>query len=233
MNNSGYLASVLNDLTEAARCLGLARDLACEMEDPLRENITLLNLAELEMRRGALNVAIDYARQAAGGLQVVGETSYRAWALTNLATYLTLRGDHVEARRHALDGLETVIQEGGRGRLVRLQLFAVLAIFAEDYAWGVRLLGHSTGEHTRTGEARGPTEQQLVDQVLAFLATRCKPEEIETWLAEGAQWPVDRAVSLILRRIVPLLTPPAGPDDAVEPPSGKSVGRVKRRKTGD
>jgi predicted ATPase/DNA-binding winged helix-turn-helix (wHTH) protein len=232
MNNSGNLAWNINDIPEAVRCLGLACALAREMEDPLRENIVLHNLGELEMRRGAIDTAIDYARHAVGGLQAVGETSHRAQALTNLGTYLTLRGDLADAGRQALDGLELVIHEGGHRWRARLQLCAVLAVYAGEYAWGASLLGHASGEQTRGGEVREPTEQQLVDQALAFLATRCKPAEIEVWLADGAKWSVDRAVALILRRIVPLLAPTVS-DDTVETHGSESTVRVERTNSGE
>jgi hypothetical protein len=132
-----------------------------------------------------------------------------------------------------LDGLELLIQEGGRGRLVRLQLCGVAAIFAGNYGWGVRLVGHCTSEHARTGEVRGPTEQRLVDEALAFAATRCKPEEIAAWLADGTQWSVDRIVALIRNKIVPLLTASVETDDAGKPQGDEPAGTAKSTRSGD
>ncbi|MGB8840842.1 MAG: winged helix-turn-helix domain-containing protein [Aliidongia sp.] len=202
MNNCGNLALIRNDLAEAARCLDIAAHLAREMGDALRENINLLNLGELELRRGALDRAIECARTAARSLKSAGEVSFRAKALTNLAAYLTLRGDYAEARHHAVDDLPLVIQEGGPWRWIRIQVWGALAAAAGEIAPAAKVRGWVNAERAKAGEIIDPMQQALDDLVLKVLETHRQPEDIEIWTADGARWSAKYAVDFIMRRII-------------------------------
>jgi tetratricopeptide (TPR) repeat protein len=65
INELGVLAQLGNDIAEAVRCFGLGRELARTLKDVLREGIILFNLGEVEFRLGAIDRAIERARESA------------------------------------------------------------------------------------------------------------------------------------------------------------------------
>jgi tetratricopeptide (TPR) repeat protein len=84
MNDLGTLANNRNQMDDAVRYYGIAFELAQTLKDIVCENITLFNLGEVEFRRGAIERAIEFAREAARGLRIGGQRPYLGWPLTNL-----------------------------------------------------------------------------------------------------------------------------------------------------
>jgi predicted ATPase/DNA-binding winged helix-turn-helix (wHTH) protein len=202
VNSRGLLASIQNDTDEAYRHLLNARHFASKMNDVLRENITLFNLGELEWRRGAIQQAKSYARKSADNLRAANELRQMTRPLTNLASYLILSGDYAEARLHATEGLRLLIEERGHWFRLRLQVWAPLLARDGDIAAAARIYGWSCAEYARTGEIREPTEQALCDLLLTLFKAHPKPEEIEAWIAEGAEWTEKDAIEFAMNHIV-------------------------------
>jgi predicted ATPase/DNA-binding winged helix-turn-helix (wHTH) protein len=202
MNDSGNLALIRNDIAEAVRCRTIAADMAEQMKDILRQNIALFNLGELEFRRGAIDQAIECAWESASNLRTAGEYYQLARPLTNLAAYLTIRGDHAESRRCAEEALPLLIKERGHWLRLHLQLWAGFAALAGQYAEAAQLIGWVDGEQARTKEIREPTEQAHYDMIWALLTANVKPDDLAAWTSRGARWSEEYTVDYTLRRIV-------------------------------
>jgi predicted ATPase/DNA-binding winged helix-turn-helix (wHTH) protein len=202
LNDGGNLAMMRNDIVEARRCLSVAIEFADRIKDTLRRNITTFNLGELEFRCGSIDEAIECASEAASGLRAAGEQFQLSRPLTNLSTYLTLRGDHAEARRYAEEALPLLVKERGHWLRLNLQVWAALAALAGLYAPAAQLIGWVSAEYVRTGEIREPTELALHEKLRALLTANVRPEDIETWTARGGRWDEDFAVDFTLRRIM-------------------------------
>jgi tetratricopeptide (TPR) repeat protein len=202
MVNCGNLAWIRNDITEAMRCLTVAGDMAEQMKDVLRQNIVLFNLGELEFRRSAIDQAIEYARASANGLRAAGEHYQLARPLTNLAAYLTIRGDYTEALIPAEEALPLLIKERGHWLWIHLQLWAAFAAFAGLYAESAQLIGWVDTEQARTQEIREPTEQRVYDLHRALLTANVTPDTLAACIAKSARWSEDDAIDYTLHRIV-------------------------------
>jgi|HubBroStandDraft_1064217.scaffolds.fasta_scaffold00046_52 predicted ATPase/DNA-binding winged helix-turn-helix (wHTH) protein len=207
MNELGNLARLVKDTDEAVRCFGLARDLARTLKDVVRESFVLFNLGEVEFRLGAIDRAIVRVRESAEIRRASGQPSYLARSLINLASYLTLRGDHAEARTHAEAALPRLIQDGGHWQRLGLQVLALHAALAGQHAFAAQLIGWVDADYVRTDEIREPTEQALRERLAGILAASLTPDDIRVWAAEGARWSPEYAVEFTLNRILPPADP--------------------------
>jgi tetratricopeptide (TPR) repeat protein len=228
MSYRGSLALIRNETDEAWRHLLNARHLASRMGDVLRENIALFNLGELECRRGNIGEAKVCARKSADNLRAANELYQLARPLTNLASYSILTGDYAEARLHARDCMEQLIEERGHWFRLRLQVWAPILAKDGDIANAARIYGWASAEYDRTGEIREPTEQLVCDVLQTPFKAYPKPEEIEIWLAEGAKWTEKDAIDFAMHYIVASARQDNSADpanllkDAGDEPSGRS-----------
>jgi predicted ATPase len=202
MTDLGSFALSRNDPEEARRHFTAVRDLARQAKDGLRENNALINLGEALFRLGAADEAIESAREAASGLRAAGQNSFLARALTNLAGYEALGGDHVGSRTSAEEALSLLIEEGGHWARLCLQGWALIAALEGRYPEAAQLNGFVDAGYRRTGEIREPTEQRIYDLVLKTLEANLAADSIQNFAADGTSWSEDRAVDFALRRIV-------------------------------
>jgi DNA-binding winged helix-turn-helix (wHTH) protein len=200
LNGLGLLASASRMPKEAMHYFGLARDLARMLEDSLREHIIVLNMGELEFAQGAIDRAIERAREAARGLQTAPIT-YRVRPLVNLATYEALRGDLAKAREYAGEALPMLADEGGHWLRFCLQVWAFLAACDGQYAEAGRLLGFVNAQLDRVGEIRELPEQQLHGRLLQKLEENLTPDSVEVWRSEGAAWNEAQAVKYVFQAL--------------------------------
>jgi DNA-binding winged helix-turn-helix (wHTH) protein len=200
LNGLGLLASMSGRPKEAMHHFGLARDLARMLEDSLREYIIVLNIGELEFGEGAIDRAIERAREAARGLQSAPIT-YRVRPIVNLATYEALQGNVRQAREHAKDVLPLLADEGGYWLRLCLLVWAFLAADSGRHADAGRLLGFIEQQSVRFGETRQKPEQQLSERLWQKLGEGLTPESIRVWCAEGAAWREDQAVKYVLETL--------------------------------
>jgi predicted ATPase len=203
MTDLGTLANSRNRIDDAARYYGIALELAQTLKDSLRENITLLNLGEVEFRRGATERAIECAREATRGLRgTTFQRPYLGWPLNNLATYLTLYGKSGEARVYAEEALSLLREEGGYWLRVCLQTLALLGACEGRHTAAAQLIGFVDAGYARSGEVREFTELQLHDRLSALLTENLAADDIAAWAAAGARWNEARAVDFALGRIL-------------------------------
>lgn len=198
----GSLAVSNNNIEEARRSYLTMRDLSHQVGDIIRFNIAVANLGEAEYRAGLFEQAIEYAREASRGFRAAGQTSYLAWALTNLVSYQVLRGHTLDARRSAEETLPLLIEQGGHWLRLGLQGWALIAALEGLYAEAAQLNGFVEADYRRAGEVREPTEQLLLNQLAALLTANLDPVVIDRFAAEGATWTEDRAADFVMHRIV-------------------------------
>ena len=209
MNERGALAVLLNDLDEARRCCAVALDLARTLKDVGRENIALANLGEVEFRRGALDRAIEYARESIQGRRAFGPVSFLGRPLVNLASYLILRGDHAEARAHAGEALPLLREEGGYWLRLCLLQWAVLGAFDGRYAAAGQILGYFKVAHADSREVLQPLDHQMCDLLSTLLAAHLSADDLAIRTDDGARWTETLAVDFALKRLVPPARSPA------------------------
>ncbi len=201
LNGLGSLAALSRMPREAMHYFGLARDLARLLSDSLREYIIVLNMGEVEFAEGAIDRAIERAREAARGLQSAPST-YRIRPIVNLATYEALQGNLRAARRHAEDLLPQLAEEGGYWLRLSLLVWALLAAEGGRHADAGRIMGFIERQFQQSGEARQRPEQLLTERVLQKLGEGLTPDSIDVWRAEGAEWVEEQAVKYVTDHLV-------------------------------
>ncbi|HVJ51143.1 MAG TPA: winged helix-turn-helix domain-containing protein [Aliidongia sp.] len=193
LNGLGLLASMNGMPKEAMHYFSLARDLARMLEDSLREYIIVLNMGELEFAEGALDRAIERAREAARGLESA-PTTYRVRPMVNLATYEALQGNLPKARQHVEEVLPLLADQGGYWLRLCLLVSAFLAAGDGRYVDAARLRGFIEQQFVLFGEARQKPEQLLSERLRQKLGEGLTPDSIGVWGGEGADWREDQAV---------------------------------------
>ena len=202
MTDLGSFALVMNEPDEACRHYLVARDLARQAKDITRENNALINLGEAECAVGAIDQAIECAREAISGLRAADQSSRCGPPLTNLASYLIFHRDYGEARLHATEALSLLIEEGGYFLKHCLQVWALIAAIEGRYPEAAQLNGFVDIRYRRSGEIRERTEQQIYDRLLEILAANLTTDNVSAFATEGSSWSEDHAVDFVFRRII-------------------------------
>ena len=202
MNDLGSLALATGDADEARQCYAMARTLARQVTDATREGIGLINLGEVEFRVGAVNQAIEFARQAADGLRSANQPFYLATSLVNLASYHVLQDNAAAARDCAAEALKLVRADGGRWLRLCLQLWALLGAREGRYAAAAQLIGFVQAGFVRSGEIREGLSQRIYDGLSAILASHLAADDMRAWAEQGASWDEEQAIAFTLSRLV-------------------------------
>jgi predicted ATPase len=203
LNILGTLSLITNDYTEARRRYTDALELAQELEDVPREGNMLLCLAEVEFNLGDVGRAIELGRDAAIRFRsTLGQRPYLAISLLNLASYLIVQDDPLEARPFAAEALSAAREEGGYVVRVLLQLWALLGALEGRPIEAARLIGFVDAGFASGGEVRQGTEQIIHDRLSDLLKTELPSAKIEACAAEGARWNEFRAVAYAFEHLV-------------------------------
>jgi predicted ATPase len=198
----GALAISMRDFAEAAEFYKNARILARELKDPVRELIALCNLAEVEFGQGAIEHAIARAREAANGFRDLGQSVRLARVQVNMAAYLALRGDCVEAQHIAWEALASLHKDGGEWLRLCLQVWALLGGLSGKNVEAAQLIGFVNADYDRSGCVREPLEQEIFRTITKCLAAALTAADIAFWNSDGAQWTADYAADFVSRMIV-------------------------------
>ena len=202
MNNLGSLALLRNELEEARHYYSVARDLAQELGDPIRENLPLVNLGVIEFRQAAIDRAIESTREAAAGLRAANYFPYLAPSLVNLSAYLVIRGDCREGRVVAEEALSLLRDEGGHWLRLCLQVWALLGAFDGRHVAAARLIGWVDADYARSAEVREPLEEKIAELLSKLLTEKYRPDDLAVWAAEGAAWTTKRALEFAAERVI-------------------------------
>ena len=190
------------DVPESLRQLAVALELAQGLGDTVRVANILVNIAETEFLDGAVDRAIERAREALGIMRSTRRTSHREWALANLASYLLVRGDLGEAHRLAEEALSAAREKGGLIVRVCLQLWALIGALDGRVEQAARLMGFVDEGHAVAGETREPTEQRIHTDLEQTLKAMMPVARIDACAAEGAGWGEQRAVAFAFDHLV-------------------------------
>ncbi len=201
LNNLGRLHSTRDAAGDAVRYFRMATDVARLLEDPLREHLVTLNLGELEFALGALDRAIERAREAIRGLAGT-PLQYRVRPIINLSTYLALQGDAVGARDAATTALGIAADQGGYWLRLCVLCWAFLADSEGRSPEAAQLLGFVDAQFARHKEARQAPEQLLTNRIVNSLEGKMSPDSLQVWLGEGAEWTETQAAKVIRARLL-------------------------------
>jgi predicted ATPase/DNA-binding winged helix-turn-helix (wHTH) protein/ribosomal protein S18 acetylase RimI-like enzyme len=211
MLTRGTLALAMKEPAEARRYYTIGLEQARAEKRILWENIFHTNLAEVEFQEGAIDQAIAHARAAATGVRAAGasDTSLLGWPLSNLASYLIARGDHVEARAYTAEALSLFLEEGGRLVQGCLRQGALIGALNGQHTAAAQLIGFVDAHHNRSGRLLEFTEQQLHDRLSTLLAAALPAADIEAHACDGAGWSERQAIDFAFEHLIaPEASPP-------------------------
>jgi DNA-binding winged helix-turn-helix (wHTH) protein len=201
LNSLGRLHSTPDASGDAMRYFRMATDVARLLEDPLREHIVTVNLGELEFALGALDRAIERAREAVRGLAGT-PLNYRVRPIVNLSTYLALQGDVAGARAAATTALGMAAEQGGYWLRLCVLCWAFLADSEGRSPEAAQLLGFVDEQFARNKDARQAPEQLLTNRIVSSLESKMSPESLQVWSGEGAEWNETQAARVIRIRLL-------------------------------
>jgi DNA-binding winged helix-turn-helix (wHTH) protein len=200
-NELGVLSSLQKKPDEAYHYFGLARDLARGLKDPLRENIILLNIGEVDYGQGFLDRAVERAREASKGLQNASP-SYRVRALINLATYLAILGRFPESAHLTREAFPLTVPDGGFWLRLCLQLCALHASDSGEYVKAALLRGFVNHGFLASGEIRQPAEADIDTRLMERLKSSIGTADAEIWFMEGSKWDEATAITFAQDRLM-------------------------------
>jgi tetratricopeptide (TPR) repeat protein len=201
VNNLGFLALSTGDADKAELYFAEMLDHSRQMEDVLRENLAIMNLAEVDFYRGDQDRAVRRAHEAADGLRSANLLAWLPWALVNLTSYLAVRGDHAEARIRGHEALLLLRKQGGHWAMLCLQVCALLIALAANYIAAAQLRGFVEAKFARSGEIREFTERRIDDMLIKLLTAHCTEGDIRSYGVEGSVWSMDRAIAFALQHV--------------------------------
>jgi DNA-binding winged helix-turn-helix (wHTH) protein len=201
LNSLGLLHSTRDAAGDALRYFRMAADVARLLEDPLREHLVTLNLGEIEFVLGALDRAIERAREAVRGLAGT-PLNYRVRPIINLSTYLALQGDVPGARDAATTAIGIAAEQGGYWFRLCVLCWAFLADSDGQRREAAQLLGFVDAQFAQHKEARQAPEQLLTNRIVSSLESKMSPESLQVWLGEGAEWSETQAARVIRARLL-------------------------------
>jgi predicted ATPase len=202
LNELGNLAQLTNDFAGATRYYTRVSKLAGKLGDPLRENLVLMNLAELAFREGDIDLAIKRVTRAARGLREAGEKIFLGQVLVNLASYLTIRGEDAEARPHAVEAVRLLGEIGGYFLRAALQLLALFGARDGRDDDAASIYGFIKGDILASGEPWQPLEQAIYDLLERILREKVAPSILAGWIVESQLWAEQHAAMFALKYLV-------------------------------
>jgi tetratricopeptide (TPR) repeat protein len=200
-NSLGSLCEIRNMPKEAKNYFDHAVDIAVSLDDTLRKNLVVVNIAEMEFNYGIADRALIRCEEAAEGLQAAPR-AYRVRPLVNLATYHAVLGNFREAFLYVGQALPLTTDDGGYWRRLCLQVWAFLAVQCGLFAHGARMIGFVDHQLLRFGEVRQKPEQRLYDQLSESLRAGLSQDSIEVWASEGARWTEAQAREFVDRHVL-------------------------------
>lgn len=183
--------------TEARR----HNDLALEMRRHLRDSSGVLashlNLAELCFMDGDVAGALDFAVRAEAEAAEHRALATRAHILGNIAGYRLAQGEiaaALEAAREALRLNRALRQDNFA--VICLEHLALAALLQGDLPRAARLVGHTEAQYRAGDQIRDRLEQAGHARLVAGLAARLGPAELQSYRAEGAAMSAEEADAL-------------------------------------
>jgi len=202
MNALGTLAAFTNNNMEARDHYIRALELARELKRLAIENMILSNLAEIEYRLGSVERAVELTREAIHGFRRLGRRDFLSVGLNNLTQYLIFQGNPSDARLVAREAFILARENGGVILRTSFEPLALLGALEGRHRQAAVLLGFTTARFANSGEIREPTDQQIHDRLVQVLNAELPAADIQTLMAEGAQWSETQAADLAFDEFV-------------------------------
>ena len=186
-NSLGHLKLFSNDVAAAKALYAEALRLGKARGDATGIMSGLCNLAETEFALGEHARAIEQCRAYIEICRAERRIHRLANGLANLAAYLLAVDDPIEARAAAREALIRAQETQSRFLVaISIEHLAVAGAVLGERTLSARLLGFSDAHYRTAGTNREPTEQLGHDRLMALLAERFAPADIERLMAEGA-----------------------------------------------
>lgn len=207
--NLGVLASEgRGDYEAGVRYYERAVDVLRTIDYPTGVAHALMNLADVRMAQGRINLAIPALEESIGLFKASGHR-LRCHAQTLLASCHLRRDEPEHAQPLLKDTLDQYAEfPAGRWSAFCLEQCAWIALAHGDYALGAQLAGCAAAYTEEHGFAVIPYEREGFDALCTRLRTALGEQNYSAAYAEGASWQIQAAIS-IARTITAEPFPPA------------------------
>jgi len=197
---TGGLALRTEDIAKAKRCLLEALELARALKS--RYEISLLgDLGVCEQALGNIDGAIELTRLALSRSRTLPGGDRAGPFLTNLGSYLLLKGDIGGARPVLEEALSVLVELGNYSSEYCFRIWAALAAFEGRLAEAAQLVGFTDALRQRNGRGLVHSELPTHTRLLAILEAGLPSAEYDAWKKEGARWSDREAVEFVSSRL--------------------------------
>ncbi len=197
----GY-ARLFLDLGDAARAEHLAREafaLALALGEEMPIGFALDVLASLALARGDVDLAATTSEESLKHYRAIGYQEGIASAAHGLALAALERGDTERARARLAEVLDLHRRLGHRsGLAAAIEAYARLHSAGGDDPRALSLLGAAEIYRTDIGVPLPPPDAAALERLLADIATRVGPADLDAELVRGRTLSVDVAIALAL-----------------------------------
>ncbi len=201
MTLPGY-ARLLFDIGDADGAEQRAReafDLAVAVGEEMPIGFALDVLASQALARGDIDLAATMSEESLAHYRAIGYQEGIASAAHGLALAALERGDAETARARLAEVLDLHRRLGHRGGLAAaLEAYARLHTAGDDDQRALSLLGAAEIYRTDIGVPLPPPDAAALERLLADIATRVDPADLDAALVRGRTLSVDVAIALAL-----------------------------------
>ena len=161
------------------------------------------NLAEAHFATGNFASALSFGLEAVAMARTNRDRSFLVGVLTNVAAYALAVDDIVQADRAGREAMRLARDIGTTHyAMCAFQHLGSVAARRGAFERAARLLGASNERYRESSIAREFTEQSLYDRSVAEIRDALGETRLLRHLAQGAEWPIERAIDEALRPIV-------------------------------
>ncbi len=200
LGTRALLGEFRGDLETAARMREQLRNEHRSLGNARGEQISAINLAEIEHMRGQTQRAIAIVRETLVTARTGTDNAMLALLLNNLAGYLAAADDlpgAVAAARESI-GIRAEREPDHVHAAMAIEHLALVVALHGDHVRAATLDGYADAAFARHGYEREFTETTSHDRLTALLRERLAPGELARLIAEGAALTPEAAIALAL-----------------------------------
>ena len=200
LGTRALLGEFRGDLETAARVREQLRKEHRLLGNTRGEQITAINLAEIEHMRGQTGRAIAIVRETLPAARVGADKNVLTLLLDNLAGYLAAAGDVPGAAAAAREsiGIRAASEPDHVHAAMAIEHLALAVALLGDLVRASTLEGYAAAAFGRHGYEREFTETTTHDRLAAILREELAPNELTRLNAEGAALAPEAAIALAL-----------------------------------
>jgi len=203
LNVRAQLSADLGDLDAAAKAFEQLRDEQRARGNARNQHAFMLNLAEIDLRRGKTDEALAVLRELLSALRGGSEKRLLVNALAFLASCLITTYDLAEAAEAARESIDVHAKTDPEHYTVSrgIELLALIAALEGDLRRAAILEGYATAAFARIGYQHQFVEQITYDRVTALLGEKLSLDERSRLMAGGANLTPAGAVSYVAEQM--------------------------------